>query len=367
MFKKLPFLMDDAPIDAGAGAEPVAPLPDAGAGELTPEPVAAIEPTEPKQLTAEQMQDGLLGAIKKSIDKDAPEPVAKVDDKAAKPADAAKATKTQEDQRAALLTKKPDDFKLTPAESAAMTPKSNARFQELVSYGKAQFERAETIAAEAAQIAKGRDDMMAAFREYQVTPDDLVPLLQLNKAVKTGNYQQALQFVNAKRAELMTAMGIEGEGVDLLAPHADLRAAVENLEMSRQAAIEVANARRTQAAVIQHAQRQTMAQNQQQQIVTARQNAAAAVSQWANQMSTSDPQYSKKEQIIVNKINDITSKYPPNLWVSAIQDVYAAIQVQEPTRFIGRDPQPLRPNGAGGGREAPKSMLEALKQRLQPQ
>jgi hypothetical protein len=66
--------------------------------------------------------------------------------------------------------------------------------------------------------------------------------------MKSGDYEGALKIIENTRAGILKALGREGPGVDLLAEHPDLKARVDNQEISRADALELANNRRANAA-----------------------------------------------------------------------------------------------------------------------
>lgn len=261
-----------------------------------------------------------------------------------------------------LVKKKPDDpeLVLTDEEKRILGPKANARFQKLTHYGEVQFERAERVQQENVTLTTAKDNILKTFSDAKATPADLSSLLNLNFMMKSGDREGALRIIDATRADLLKSLGREAPGVDLLTDHADLKAAVDNQEMTRAAALEVANARRTTAANQQNQSQQQNQQRQQNEVQRTQQTALADIQKWGAEMSASDIDYSAREARLTPQIAEIIRDYQPHQWLPTIKRLYATIAVNR-APVVPITTNSLRPNGAKPGAKAPASMLDALK------
>ncbi len=201
---------------------------------------------------------------------------------------------------------------------------------------------------------------MSVLTEHKVEPDDFVQLVAFNKMVKEGDLEGAYAKVEEYRAQLLKAMGREAPGVDLLVDHPDLKAKVDNAELSREDALQLVQARRQRQAFQQQAQQQQAVQQSQTRTTQSQNAALQAVQQW-NAKIAADVDYAEKAGKIQPLIAEIVKEYPPELWAPTLDRLYKTIQVAPAQQQQQRAaPMPLRPSGVRGGAAAPGSMLEAL-------
>jgi hypothetical protein len=370
-----------AAIDVGAAGDAAA----GAQGDQVIDANAGGKVEEPKGATT----DGMLGAIKEGLAKggiggdaaiqtDAEKAAAAAGGKPAAAAPAGQAAgdpkagaKPQTDEAKAaaeklagetLAKKKPDEFKLTDQEKAVLGPKAQARFQELTHYGKVQYDRAERVQQENTTLVTARDNILKTFADAKADPQDLAALLDYNYRMKSGDLEGALKIINNTRTGILKALGREEPGVDLLAEHPDLKARVDNQEISRADALELANNRRANAARQQQDQSQQQQQRQTQQVQQTQQAALGEIQKWCAAKSTADIDYAAREAKIQPQIADIIKTYPPNLWLPTIQRLYESISVTK-APVVNLNPA-LRPNGAKPGDKAPNSMLDAIRSGL---
>jgi hypothetical protein len=270
---------------------------------------------------------------------------------AAREAEAKK--KADAEELAKLKGKKADDFMLTPEEKKVATQGMQQRIHQLHRYAKEQETTVAKLTETNAGLSKFRDDMMGVFDEHLVQPEDLGVLLDYNKRLKTGDLAGALKIVDDARAAIHKAMGKEGPGVDLLAEFPDLQKKVDDLEMKREYALEIANARRREAAR-ESAQRQAHSQQSEQQrtaseVKKAEESALVEIDRWSVQMAKEDIDFAKKEEKISPQMTEIVKEYPAQLWLPTIKRLYGSIQVVKEAAPPPAGGGPLRPSGAKPG------------------
>jgi hypothetical protein len=270
--------------------------------------------------------------------------------------------------------KKPEDYELKPGEN--LGPGANARVREVVAKWKEAEQDRSRLTQENQALASARNDIQAVLTETKTTPEVLGQLLEFNRLVQTGGYEQALQILDHQRAALAKLAGKDLPGVDLLDDFPDLKAAVDNQQATREVAIHAANLRRQNLLNQQSEQQRQQAHDSQQRDVQVRTQAAQSVEQWEASKSQSDPLYQQKITALtqqgqdgLSRIDRITRSYPPNLWKLRIEEAYDDLQVAAPpppppTDIPVPGLTPLRPSGAKGGNVKPQSMEEAVLQRL---
>jgi hypothetical protein len=280
--------------------------------------------------------------------------------KAAREADLKK--KAEAEERASLKDKKADDFQLTPQMKRYLSGEAQQRFHTLHRYAKEQETRAAEVTEQFTAVSKARDELMGLFSDHHVEPEDLGVLLDYNKRLKSGDLQGALQIVDNARAGILRAMGKEAPGVDLLQEFPDLQQRVQNAELMREDALALANARRREQALMQHAGSQGAQQRAEATTRKSQEEALASIDGWAAKLAKEDIDYRAKEQKVLAKLPQIVKQYPPNLWLPTMQAMYEAIEIVKPAPAPDGGGAPLRPSGAKpGGRQYTELTPEALR------
>lgn len=217
-----------------------------------------------------------------------------------------------------------------------------------------------TITAERDKMQETRQGFAEILRESQTSAEDLNVFLSFNSAYKSGRYKEALDIIDAVRADIAQRGGLDLPGVDLLKDHQDLLGEVNNGVLTRERALEIAGTRRTKAEADQRAAAQRQADDAQQQKAKEFEDGKKALAAWSRQKAASDIDYRGKEAKILPRITEIMKDYPPSLWVRTMDEIYSGITVAvKGARPTGSNIAPL-PAAAGGGAAQPKTMLDAL-------
>jgi hypothetical protein len=128
-------------------------------------------------------------------------------------------------------------------------------------------------------------------------------------------------MVSGELASLAKLIGKEVPGVhDPLASHADIQQMLAAGEVTREAALEIAQLR--QAQVLDRGRVQIEAQRNSQQ--TEHQNGIAALNTLGAELST-DPQYAQKAPILIAALQAMKETVPPSRWAQSARDIYARI------------------------------------------
>ncbi|HHN74660.1 MAG TPA: hypothetical protein ENK10_05460 [Acidobacteria bacterium] len=155
-----------------------------------------------------------------------------------------------------------EDDLLTPPEG--LSEKARMRYEQLVSRIKEKDEAIEQ-----------RDQVIQGFRqildETGLNNEELARVLEIGSMIK-HQPEQALETLESIVRDLARQVGRPATGLqptDILADFPDLQQAVENLEITEEAALELARARKERQRWQEQQQRLTEAQQQQQQSVQA--------------------------------------------------------------------------------------------------
>lgn len=230
-----------------------------------------------------------------------------------------------------------------------------------------RFEKLTTTLKETRQQAQQAAEYAQRWRDTiestKAPPEAVGESLEILRLIHSGDpaqMGQALDKLEAARANLAKALGRDLPGVDPLGDHADLAAEVERGELSRQRALELARIRAAEQAQRNQSQQQTAAQQREQAI----EQGAQAVDQLLAELKRTDASYATRMGVLQPMLRTIAANTPPERWVTAVREAYAAVRI--PASASAH--QPLRPAAAGaGGRPAaqPASVLDAINAALQ--
>jgi len=329
----------------------------------------------------------MLEAITKGLEKTAP----KVDDPAAKKAEeeAAAAAVAKADKHAngapkkdaagnelddkGAITKKAEapkaktaaELDLTADEKKALNAKTGARFNEVISTLKSRETEIATLTEQMKPLAEARDTMIGILEETKTSSDQLSAYLEFNRMLQSGDpkeLESALQMIENQRATIYQALGREPAGgdIDLLKGFHDLKKQVEDEEITRAAALEIAAARREKVASAARTQQQQNQQHGVAQVEKARKTALADITAWTKKLTAEDLDYKAKEDMLLEQVDEVLKTYPPNQWLTTLQMLYRGIVIQKAPPVQDKTKQPLRPSGPKTGAKAPQNMFEAM-------
>jgi hypothetical protein len=326
-------------------------MPHTDQTQETPESVPNTEATQVPANDAPENTPDAESPVMKALEEmglteetaDKPAPTAEPD---AKKPDAPESAKPE----AKPEEKKDDD--LTPPEG--MKPASAERWGKLT-------ERVKAAETERDQVRFEVQNVRDLVNRSGLAPEEFVNTLEIGRLSKgtASEKQQALKMLDEIRSGLAEELGIALPGVDPLEGHDDLKAMVENMEISPKAAAELALLRKSKqrtetVQAEQHTRTQAVAQYEQQA-----NNAAAAITQ-AIEANAGKPGYEAKVKYLESffsdpsKVQQFVATYQPNQWQPAIQLMYDSYNVPA----LPQTPQPLRPSLISNG--SPKRVVKSI-------
>ena len=274
------------------------------------------------------------------------------------------------DQAAALAAQAAASAPATPEDPTKMPEglgaKAQERFQTLANSNKELTAKVERFEAE---IMPAVQAMQQTWTENQVQPEQFQEAMAIIGMMNRGDFAGALQALQPQ-LQLLAAHAGQSVTVDPLAGHADLQNLVQTLQMTPEAAAEVARARAMQGAQQQHQQRQQQQADQQrqqqeqaQQHQQARAKAQADVNTFCVGKSKTDLDYSAIEAQLLPVLPQLLADVPPARWAAMVEQQYNLIKgAVGAARRTPAAPavQPMRPGGLGGGAPQPKTMFDAM-------
>lgn len=223
-------------------------------------------------------------------------------------------------------------------------------------------ERIRQVFAERKALEGDLKEIRELINSTKMNPDQFSQTLEYGRLINSNDEKDirvALEMVERERALLCQRLGIEQPGIDLLAGHDDLKAAVDNLEITRDKAVELAKYRKQQTEQVQQQERQQRTESDQRAFQETVANAASTMEAYlATRQNEAD--HPAKMQMIAQhfknpaNLQEFVSTYNPDQWLATIKMMYDNIVVprQAPPAAA---PQPLRSRAAQLGTPAPSN------------
>lgn len=318
---------DDAGTDAGTDTDPQASASD--------DPPADAGTTE--DLPTDKPQSAKMLALLDELSGDKPADAPKADDKPA--GDPAAADK--------------------PATDPAQPKTAEQEEAELLDGVKSERgrERIKSVFAERKQLEADITEFRDLVKSTGMSAQEFAQTLEFGRLVNSGdekNIRVALEMIEGQRAMLYQKLGVEAPGVDLLAGHDDLKTAVENMEITRDKAVELAKFRKSQADQTQRQQIETERQQSQDQYRQTVQSAAGAMEAYLTTRAK-EADHPARLKIIGEHFQNpanlqrFVQTFEPKQWTAALQMMYDGIVVP---KAPSTSQQPLRSRPAQLGAPA---------------
>lgn len=260
------------------------------------------------------------------------------------------------------------ELTLKPEELKALAPQTQQRFRELINTLKTAETEKVTLTKQMGELRGARDAMLNVMKEVGMDQAQFANYMEFHGMLSSGQPTQlkkALEILDAQRASIYEFLGEEppNAGVDLLAPHDDLKKRVEDEQLSRADALAIARGRALEKQANTSRTQKTNTEEQQRAREKASNDALDAIDAWTAKLAAEDIDFKAKQSKIVERVTEVIQNYPPDKWLSTLQLLYQGITVQKAGTTLPNR-RPLRPSGGGGGTPQPKTMAEAIDQGL---
>jgi hypothetical protein len=247
-----------------------------------------------------------------------------------------------------------------------LTPKAQERFQTLANTNKELTARV----TEWEPVVNSALELQKSFHENGVKREQFDQAMQVVGLMNRGDLEGALAALDEQRRMISLHLGRPVPGADALAEHPDLRADVDNLQLTEARALEIARSRMIQNRSREFQQRQQQESQQQeqeqqrlQQDEVARKDSVMSVDKFCKQMQQTDLDYARIEPLLLQQIQGGLLEGVPHAHRAAlVQKTYALIkQTAQQTRGMsGATTTVLRPTGGEAPTAKPKSAYEAM-------
>lgn len=222
-------------------------------------------------------------------------------------------------------------------------------------------DRIKQVFAERKQLGDDITEFKTMVKSTGMTPEDFAQSLEFGRLVHAGDEQSlrvALEMVEAQREEICKRLGVEAPGVDPLGDFPDLKQAVENMEITKPYALQLAKVRRQE-----HAQRQTQQAEQasQQEMEQYEQKCKevsdVAVAYFKTREKEADfpAKFAQIQAYFANEKNrmEFIQTHQPEAWFGAIKFMYDSIKVAQPAAPRNNQ-QPIRNRSLMSGTPQPE-------------
>ncbi|WP_238878642.1 hypothetical protein [Achromobacter xylosoxidans] len=275
-----------------------------------------------------------------------------------------KALDPAQDAAAAPQHQQPPVAGAIPAEAKPAVPKSPEQEESELLAG-IKSDRGRARVAQIIEERKTAQGEVAAVRELVqaagMTAETFSQHIEFSRLANSNDprdLQQAAQMLEQTRADLYRKLGQDAPGVDALSDFPDLAQMVQDMQMPRETALEVAKMRRDQQAV--HAQRQQVQRVEmeteqfKQDVAKAQQSLESYVQTRAHEID--HPVRMKALETYFadpRKLQEFATTYRPDQWPAAIRMLYDNVQVAPPARR--QAPTPISGRTGALGRPAPSA------------
>lgn len=210
-------------------------------------------------------------------------------------------------------------------------------------------ERIREVFAQKKQLEQDMGEFKELITSTKMSPDQFAQTLEYGRLINSGNEQDlrvALEMLESERAFIYQKLGVEAPGIDLLEGHDDLKAAVDNMEITREKALELAKYRKGEQEKAQLQQAQERSVKEQADFQATVQSAATAMETYLSTRA-GEADHPARMQIITDHFKNpanlqaFIQTYQPQQWAATIKMMYDGIVVPK-AQPAAHSPQPLR-------------------------
>jgi len=310
------------------------PAPEAVA-EAPATPAESTAPESPEASKADDVDATLAAMLGTSAQ---PETPVQPEQTAEAPAEAAKPA-----EPSAPAPPDPDAAKVdAEVKELGLKGASETRFREM----SARIRELETAHPAMQRMAEWE----SAIQQTGATPEQFGATMTYLSLVNSGDpakIEAAFQQIESEYLTLAKALGRPVGGYDPLDDHPDLKQRVANIDIDRELALELAQARNRQQQTQQarEVRDQTDAQRQ------AWDDGTKALQALDAELSAADPAYKAKLQVLAPAIQAMCAAAPPAEWAGRVREMFARLQLPAAAPAPAPAPAalpPLRPTVPGG-------------------
>lgn len=233
-------------------------------------------------------------------------------------------------------------------------------------------ERIKAVFAKSKELETDIKEFRELVNSTGMSPQDFAQTLEFGRLVNSGSEADtkvAIEMLEKQRSALYAKLGVEAPGVDLLEGHADLKAQVDNLEITRAAAVELAKHRRNEGAQRQQQQTQKQTEQAQQQFVQTVEQASTAMESYL-ETRKNEVDHIPRMKVLSDHFRDpvkmqhFVTTYRPDQWAATVKMMYDNVTVARPAGAGNNQPLRSRPASLGAASVSGQSTTDRMLNRL---
>lgn len=268
---------------------------------------------------------------------------------------------------------KPAEGVTKPAEGET-PPNAEQEESELLEGVKSERgrERIKQVFAERKQLEQDITEFRDLVKSTGMSAQEFAQTLEFGRLLNSGdekNLRVALEMIEGQRSMLYQKLGVEAPGIDLLAGHDDLKAAVDNMEITRDRAVELAKFRKVDSEAKAREQAQ-QTQVQERQVYEKTVKDAAGAMEAYLETRKNEVDHTARMKVISDhfrnpaNLQKFVGTYRPEQWAATVQMMYDNIQVP---KAAAPGPQPIRSRPATLGTPATNAAtpIDRIAQRME--
>lgn len=254
----------------------------------------------------------------------------------------------------------PDDP--TDDELKGANPRAQKRIAKLLSQRKEARIEADQLRPDADNYRQVRSFMA----ENHLDDSEVAQLFQAGADLKSGDPKRMQAFLDRVAPLVQTALVATGRAVP-----ADLQAQVDSGEMTAEAALQVGQSRHA-ASVAQASEQRATAREAQRNTTDAQNAIATAVSQWAAQVKSTDPDFDRKQDavkrvsqaMVAEKGLPKTPQEATAMAQAAYDEATRMLRAANPVKPTRQKPAPSTSTPRNAVKSAPTSLADIVSQGL---
>ncbi len=245
-------------------------------------------------------------------------------------------------------------------EPEGLKPKGQDRFRSLVEDNKA-------TKTQLGEATSALQEIRKTVETSGMSPEEFGTMIEYGRLVHStdpADLKVAYKLARDESRKLALELGIQEDGVDLLADFPDLKEQRESLEITEESALELAKLRRRESELT--AEKTQLLHNQEQttQLEQVKTDSLNEVKSFMSNKKQTDIDYAHKESVLMSKVDDIRNQFAPKDWPKVIAQLYDTIGAgasdARDTRKKNAQ-QPISSSNSTTSGESHSSALDAIK------
>lgn len=233
-------------------------------------------------------------------------------------------------------------------------------------------ERIKSVFAKAKALETDIGEFRELINSTGMSPQDFAQTLEFGRLMNSGdekNLRVALEMVEGQRQALYAKLGVEAPGIDLLTGHDDLKSAVENMEITRDRAVELAKFRKVDGENRQRVQVQQQSLQDQQQFAQTVQQASQSMEGYL-ETRKNEVDHLPRMKVLADHFKDpakmqaFVSTYRPDQWAATVKMMYDNVSVARPAPQTNQQPLRSRPANLGTPSASGSTPMDRVASRL---